>query len=238
LIIVGAESRLHSDFYLIAAMKITRLVLCSMAVCSSLWADQLTISKDFNILSINGQKFSSSFLGRKDTIELTNGAQNIELQYEVFYDVGFDDHEKVTSKPFAIQFNTVGEDLKIDYTKPANPKLAEPYAAKPSFKILTEAGKVVPVQFGQIQTSSSSGLLSFFSGGASEKEEVSSTSDQIPSEQKTEILNESKYHEIKSTSTPSEKQNTEESEHLIQLRYWWQKASVDERQIFMREILR
>ena len=71
---------------------------------------------------------------------MKEGLQRIDLQYVDYYDAGFDDHDKVKSEPFYIEFNYQGGDLKTDFVRPETLEAAKAFAANPSIKIISISG--------------------------------------------------------------------------------------------------
>ena len=219
----------------------------------SVWANQLDLSKDFNVLKVNGQAYKSSFLGKSHNIKLGLGPQRLELQYEAFYDVGFDDHEKITSAPFVVRFNSTGVELVADYVKPDTRFLAQKYATTPRFKLFTKGEHLeIPVDFLPAENKEHAGILGFFNKKDQARttesnmenpviqkkilnqdtaipEKVSSNSAKVVESEKN--LN---AENITKTENPPKKENNT----LEELRFWWDRASIEDRQIFIREILK
>ena len=227
-------------------------IFLGISLLATLWttvdANQFSISKDFNVLQVNGENFKSKFWGKKHDIKLENGPQTIELEYEAFYDVGYDNHEKITSQPFIIRFNCTGADLEVIYSKPDQRELAKEYALAPRFKIVTSAEKLeIPVEFLTSEASARTGLLGFLkqspTGESAHKKAVEADENKKVEQDKYAKPTETDGAKAKnldacanlSTSPALEKVNNQAP--LEELRLWWKKASLEERQTFMREIL-
>ena len=200
---------------------------------TSVYAEQLSISKDFNVLGVNGENFKSKFFGKTHNLKLQKGSQTIELQYEAFYDVGNNNHEKITSQPFIIRFNCTGADLEVIYSKPDQLELAKDYASAPRFKIVTTSEKLeIPVEFLTSETSRRTGLLSFLKQSPTEEGANKKAPHAETIGAKTD--NPASSPDLSPSPTINEVKKQEPLEHL---RMWWKKASHEERQTFMREIL-
>ena len=72
-------------------------------------ATQLTLPQQINVLSINNQEVDSSFFSKKSEITLPTGLISISLKYEDWFDIGFEQHEIVRSKPLVIHFKSQGQ---------------------------------------------------------------------------------------------------------------------------------
>jgi len=172
-------------------------ILVSLGFMMLSFADQLVLPEAINVLEVNGKPFKTSFFSSKRKVKLTKGEQKILVQYVDYYDLDFDDHEKVKSKPFLLSFQHDKGDLSTDFIRPETLKAAKAFALKPSLNLVHQVNQKKVVV----------------------KAEVVKP---VPPKLKVE--------------TVEKPDSTEET--LEKLRYWWKKASYEDRQIFMREVLK
>lgn len=172
-------------------------VLVSLGFMMLSFADQLILPEAINVLEVNGKPFKTSFFSSKRKVKLTKGEQKVLVQYVDYYDLDFDDHEKVKSKPFLLIFQHDKGDLSTNFVRPETLKAAKAFALKPSLKLIHQANqKEVAVK----------------------AKVVKPVSPEL---------------KIEAVEKPVSTEGT-----LEKLRYWWKKASYEDRQVFMREILK
>jgi uncharacterized protein YccT (UPF0319 family) len=213
------------------------------------WSDQLTLPEFFNVLMVNGQKQKTKWFQKERVIALTKGDQKILLQYEDFYDVGFDDHEKVTSRPFVLSFHHEKGDLKADFIRPEFLKMAQLFAKNPDLKLIeVKTGKRVSMHLEAMskketkkhEAKNVAPLKEPFPTSTPAKMKIKAPIAQP--EKKPAMLAPVKIPENVNIRTPAQESSPETPAKttktpLDHLRVWWKRASIEERQSFMRDIL-
>jgi uncharacterized protein YccT (UPF0319 family) len=203
------------------------------------------------VLKVNGEKQKFKLFQKERVIPLVKGPQQIILQYEDFYDVGFDDHEKVKSKPFMITFNHEEGHLKADFIRPEFLKIAQLFAENPDLKLVdVKTGKRISMDLEsmtreQVKEHGANRIPmedAVITSTPAKKEVKSSDQKKkkmSPSIMAPETSNESVQTQVEFSKRTSGKSPSEVSKApLDHLRAWWKRASIEERQVFMREILK
>lgn len=96
----------------------------------------------FNLLAIDGAKYSRVSIKDGNTIKLLPGIHEYLIEYQDFWDSNGDDTEKVTSKPIAIRFTVqAGNQYTIDFGKIENVEQSQAFADKPKIAIIDLASR-------------------------------------------------------------------------------------------------
>ena len=180
------------------------------------WSDELRLPEVFNVLEVNGEKQKFKLFEKERVVPLTKGPQKILLQYEDFYGVGFDDHEKVKSKPFILSFEHEGGDLKADFNRPEFLKIAQLFAENPDLKLVdVTTGKRVSMDL----------------------EPMKKTEPTQSEVMNSEAMKPAVLTSVSNPLVPELEKSPAKKAPIEQLRVWWKRASLEERKTFMTEIL-
>ncbi len=79
------------------------IIILLMTLACHVHASVLTIPDNIIVLSVNGEEQVNSFFAKETQLTLEQGEHVLVLKYQDFFE-GWDDHTKVTSKPFIALF--------------------------------------------------------------------------------------------------------------------------------------
>lgn len=181
-------------------------------------AATLEVPEQFEVLKINGVDQGTSFFTKASSLELTTGRQIIQLRYkELFEDYDNDDHTTVTSPPFILVVQQEGKPLFIQPVNVSSLSEAKKFAQRPFVNVIDEAGNVMQ---------SESILLEAFQ--ANQYQQLA----QQPLE--VQPLPQQQQPTVSTTAAAQSKQVTPKA--LEMLHYWWQQASKESQQSFVKYI--
>ncbi|WP_068545245.1 DUF2057 domain-containing protein [Thalassotalea crassostreae] len=176
-------------------------------------AAQLVVPEDFEVLRLNGEEFSTSLLAKSTTLELPPGQNVLVLKYSQMFDDDMEDHHiTIKSKPFILLFSVSNEkSLTFSYPKQTDGELARVYAKSPDIKILDSQNRAL----GVINQSLSSYNDSVMKETLNRRQEIVKKSLADKDGEEFEAIG------------PDE---------LSMLKYWWQQASEQDKQLFLQHI--
>ncbi|WP_019616964.1 YccT family protein [Psychromonas ossibalaenae] len=176
---------------------------------SNIWADSLTISKEFEFIAVNGEQVSSSLFNKINKVTLPVGLQKVAVQYidTVRDDVG-NGSTRVKSSPVIISLQvTAGDEYLLSPAeKISSLTKAKAFAKSPEVMITDQHG--VSASYSQkLSVEVDHGVI----GNIIDKHD-----------------NEVKGRALKETSTLTGKQNIAEEK----LHHWWNEADETTRKQF------
>jgi uncharacterized protein YccT (UPF0319 family) len=100
------------------------------------------VPAQYNLLSIDGVKYTKTLLKDGAIVNTLPGSHQFILEYHDFWDLTGESHEKVTSKPISITFNTqAGTQYTINATQLETIEQAQAFAEKPDINIVDTTTK-------------------------------------------------------------------------------------------------
>ncbi len=94
-----------------------------------------TIPAEYNLLYIDGEKYSSMSDGA--VLELLPGKHQLVVEYDVFWDGTADNYDRVVSQPVMLSFKTLpGRRYRLKFKSPEDLKRARLYAKKPKLELM------------------------------------------------------------------------------------------------------
>ena len=192
---------------------------------------KLIIPQDFNLIAINGHRYSSPILQTTDTVPLAIGTNRIALEYEKLWDDDYSESfSTVKSKVFLVQFsvnkdnNSQNETLfRLTYIKPYDMKASEKFAKNPRVNVLTPQSSTLNSQQSTPSIQRLSHIIQLTAG--------------VKSHLDRPILNSNKPIRITSNkNTRKQKDVSKQQDVSAQLDYWWSKATKEERKKFLEKI--
>ncbi len=95
----------------------------------------LTVPAEFNLLYIDGEKYSSLSDGAR--LELLPGKHQLVIEYDVFWDITSDVYDRVVSQPVMLSFESLpGRRYNLTFKLLKELKNAKAYAKKPDVEIV------------------------------------------------------------------------------------------------------
>ncbi|WP_028863557.1 YccT family protein [Psychromonas aquimarina] len=176
---------------------------------SNIWADSLTISKEFEFIAVNGKEVSSSLFNKINKVTLPVGLQKVAIQYKetVRDDVG-NGFTPVKSSPIivSLQVTTGGQYQLSSAEKITSLSKAKAFAKSPEVKVTDQHGKLASYSQ-KLSVEVDRGVI----GNMIDKHD-----------------SEVKGRALKETSALTGKPNTAEEK----LYYWWNEADDETRKQF------
>lgn len=190
---------------------------------------QISIPEEFNLISLNGQEPSNSLIESKRDITLQPGINLIALEYEaVFEDEENDSFDIITSDIFIVSaYFEANMSYKLQFLRPHMARAARVYATKSQVWLETGAGKKVIHNQWFANTDSLSAIHRLTRKPLTKQAPI------ILKSQKAK--NSDAKSELPSKGNGKEKSKPE-TLALSNLKYWWDKASPEEKKRFLHAI--
>ncbi|WP_371189225.1 DUF2057 family protein [Thalassotalea maritima] len=194
-------------------------------------ATSVVIPSSFAVEQVNGEDIAYSFLAKQRKFPLRAGNNSLVLKYEALFEDEFEDHHhNVRSKPFIVQFALKGDEaLVLQYAIPVDVSAARQFATAP---------QVVLIDRNNHQQAITSKIESLSSYQQRLAQLIKHDNGIIVTENTASKVNE--YNDI-APETNNKQQNQEEYQtnnapevkSLSMLKYWWQRATQQEKQAFI-----
>lgn len=95
-----------------------------------------TIPGEFNLLFIDGERYKSPFAQDGAVLQILPGEHQFVIEYQDFWEIAPDEHERIESQPFAVSFTAVaGNNFGIEHKKLKEIEDARAYAKDPKLNI-------------------------------------------------------------------------------------------------------
>jgi len=194
------------------------LIILLLMNCPPLVAkSQLTISKEFKVISVNGKTPSQNSPLKSFSLNLNSGLNIIAIAYESFFKNNNDQFEIIKSNVFVVSFYLSTDGIyRLLHLKQANLKAAKNFIRNPLINIVNQDGR--SIKFKQFYPRSQS------------LESIHKSTKRNIEKQKPIRLVSKKVVPIK-----QEKNKTMEDAEAMLL-FWWQQASPQQRQSFLNKI--
>jgi len=198
-------------FQKLIALLVGLVVFSSISI-----AAEFTVPAQFQVLKIDGEKYTGSFFESTTTVNLTNGKHVVLLRYnELFEDADNDDHVKVKSEPFVVIFNMQDKPLFVVAKEFADERAARQFALSPNVSLKTNNNTTHP---------SESLLLSQFE--TRQYQQVVSKHVEVISSEDNKI----------ERSADIQTSTAKNSRALDMLLYWWSQASKEDKAAFIDKL--
>lgn len=197
-------------------------VLLSIFFTFKTSAVELKVSDDLVIRDIDDKALAHSFLSTKKTINLTQGKHTLVLKYkDVFEDLDFAEERLITSDYFVVKFNIVNQKkLTLSTRNIHDLAAAERFVKSPELTLLDEHQQELILTLEK---------LSDYELAKQVTKVVSNLS--VP----TQVSNNENKEANKTQQTFNNKV-IEKVDAMPMLKYWWKKASKDEKEDFLHFI--
>jgi len=144
-------ANIHKSFFRLATVSVLFLSACQGTVPYQAYngpaksANEIAtfiVPAQYNLLSIDGVKYTRALLSDGDIVNLLPGSHQLIIEYHDIWDLTGEHHEKVTSKPISITFNTqAGNQYTINAAPLETVEQAQAFAKKPSISIVNATNK-------------------------------------------------------------------------------------------------
>ena len=176
-----------------------------------------SVPEKFNLLAVDGVKYSNSSIRSGAIFKVLPGVHELLIEYQDFWDLGGEEHEKVTSKPIAIRVTTqAGKQYTIDSKILEDVEHAQAFAKKPKITIIDNLSK----QSVSAEIKYNRYVGSFLSS-------LFGPSEAVP----TQLTETDGANRAVTSSTPSAK---DEGKALEMLKYWWETANKNQQDSFQQ----
>lgn len=194
------------------------LVIFLLIICQPLLAQsQLTISKEFKVISVNGKNPDRKSSSKSSLLKLNSGRNKIAIAYKSFFKNNSEQFEIIKSNIFVVSFHLPSDGhYRLLHLKQANLKAARIFVQNPRINIINQQGKSIKSKH-------------FFPKSQSIESVHESTQRNIEKQQPIRLVSK------KTINTKQEKNNSEEDAEVMLL-FWWQQASPQQRQSFLNKI--
>lgn len=189
--------------------------VAALLVSASSLAENIHFPEEFVPLQVGERVIESSIFSRVDDVELAPGTYQLKLKYTDLYDLGYDDHEVIESEPFWVNVTVeAGKDYTLVFNRAENAVAAKVFAEAPQVSLkakgstLAEPLNVIAER--QLQSAQFNQQVSETPAGP-----------QKPSRPIKPIA------PINGKGMPS-------AAHMLD--FWWQQATLAERQAFLDKV--
>jgi uncharacterized protein YccT (UPF0319 family) len=203
--------------------SLTVLFICGSlsAISTQVLATTVNVSDNLIVSEVNNTSVDNGFIGKQSSFELKQGNHALVLRYkDVFEDLEFAEDRLVKSQDFVVKFTiTDQEQLKLSTIKIKNLAAAENFIKSPKLKLKDGQNNQLKVTL--------------------EKVSDYKLAKQVDRAVSALALNQTiptKNSALTTSNVTTEKQaNTSiQLNSLTMLKYWWQNASMDEKQRFVQ----
>ncbi len=112
--------------------KVTSVATLSFALMSAAHAEMVSFPAEILPLQVNDKAVEHSFFNTVDELELQPGSYNLKLKYSDLYESGYDAHEVIESEPFWVTLTVdAGNDYEVVFARAKNLDAAKVYAKSP-----------------------------------------------------------------------------------------------------------
>ena len=108
-------------------------LLCLPFISSLTYAAQIKFPAELIPLQVGGEKIEHSLFSKVDEITLNKGTHKLKIKYSDLFELDYDDHEVVESKPCWIEVQiSDNADYHVVFKKPEDEVEAQLFAKSPS----------------------------------------------------------------------------------------------------------
>lgn len=122
-------------------------LLCLPFISSLTYATQIKFPAELILLQVGAEKIEHSLFSKVDEITLKKGTHKLKIKYSDLFELDYDDHEVVESKPFWIEIQ-ISENVnyQVIFNKPEDEVEAQVFAKSPSVALKAiSTGELVSV---------------------------------------------------------------------------------------------
>ena len=203
------------------------LAVCLLASTST-FAATIKFSEELVPLQVNDTKVEQSFFRSVDQVELGSGQHKLKIKYKDLYEIDYDEHEVIESKPFWVVVDVTDNNAEyfVSMPRPDDIEQAKEYVAKPfaNIKRVGANGSVIklePLTEQVVLAKKPAAITAVAATPVSKTSDVSNG--QAETKIKSQELNQEK------AATPINQQPSA----LSMLEFWWSQASESEKQSFL-----
>lgn len=205
--------------------------LCASLLLSGFIAVQasaatLTVTDNLIVRDVDDKTVDHGFLSKKQQLELTPGQHSLVIKYkDVFEDIDFAEDRLVTSDYFVVRFNvTTQQKLLLSTTEINNLAAAERFVSSPELTLRDEHKQELVLALQKLDDYKLTQQVA--------KVVTSLSAPAAMSHLNNDNINENTANPITDDQTFSE-QVIKNADTVAMLKYWWQKASADEKNKFL-----
>jgi uncharacterized protein YccT (UPF0319 family) len=209
------------------------LFLVTSIVSLSLWAATLSVSDNLIVTQIDNKSVDHGMLGNKSTFSVNKGSHALIIFYkDVFEDVDFAEDRVIKSKDFVVKFS-IKEEKQLNLATIAIKNLAqaESFSKSPTLVIKDERNKIIEIELENVSDYKIAQQVDIAVNTYASNQNIKN--DKTPKLAKKDVVSKP----IILTSNKQQTGNTLiQVNSLNMLKYWWQKASVQEKNQFKQNI--
>ncbi len=220
-------------------------VFSACLVSASLFAAQLKVADNLEVKELNGKSIAQGFFKHNRDLQLSSGKQALVVRYkDVFEDEDLGQDRVIESDYFVILFNvTMQKELRLKTAKVNSIEQAERFSYAP--EVVLHDGKNNALQLSLENykdyqlTREVNKVIVNLPDEVTQLAEKSSQTQVIQSsnELADDVANDNVSSEATQISSlPSNEQVLSKVDSLPMLKYWWQKASAQDKQAFLQFI--
>lgn len=200
--------------------SLAALLICSSvsAISTQALAATVNIANNLIVSEVNDRKVDKGFLENDYAIELDKGAHALVVRYkDVFEDLDFAEERVVESQEFIVKFTITDENtLKLSTTEIKGLAAADRFVKSPTLQLTDARNKQVEISLAEVSDYKLARQVDKVVSAIAVNKAVSTQS-------ATQQNAEAKVRHL---------QNSTQVNALTMLNYWWQNASVEEKQAF------
>lgn len=202
-------------------------ILCCSFISLNAGAATLTITDNLIVRDVDDKAVDHGFLSKKQQLELTPGSHSLVIKYkDVFEDIDFAEDRLVTSDYFVVKFTITNQQELLLTTRAINNlAAAERFVSSPELTLFDENKQELVLALEKLSDYKLAKQVAKVVTTLSVPTVISHTS----------TNNDNTANAITSEQTFSE-QVIKNVDTVPMLKYWWQKASTDEKNKFLEFI--
>ncbi|RXF02524.1 DUF2057 family protein [Pseudoalteromonas sp. PS5] len=193
------------------------LVTAGLFLSSFSHAALLSFPEEIIPLQVNDKTIEHSFFSKVRELDLASGEYVVKMRYTDLYEVGYDDHETVESKPFwaTISIDTDGQ-YDVKFNRPDNVVAAKAFAAQPLIMLQAPNESLATTL---VVTQKRPRVVSAIASQSAEVTAPRYSTPSNPTQPAAPAAPKSAHPDV-----------------VGMLDYWWQQATPEQKQLFLEKI--
>lgn len=196
--------------------------ITSLCLSLSSMAETIYFPEELVPLQVGERVIEQSFFSRVDDLELAPGTYKLKLKYTDLYELGYDDHKVIESEPFWVQLKVdEGKNYDMVFNRAENAVAAEVFAKSPKVSIKSHNSALAePLSI----------LSSNQISAAPEVKQVA------PAQVTTATVATGNATTLPAKAPSNHAAMQQSPSAAAMLDFWWQQASPQERQAFLKKV--
>lgn len=176
-------------------------------------AGEVNFPEELLPLQVNDREIEHSFFNKVRQLELPAGVHRIKVKYSDLFELDYDEHEVVNSKPFWVEVTIKDRDYQVRFESIEDVEQARAFAKSPKIWLQPQKGDTVAAK--------------------RVKAQIAAAPMPVVREPVPTVV---KAHSQKESSTDHVAPRAGKPDAVSMLEFWWQQATPEQRTAFLMSI--